>query len=84
MTMSVLASARAFGVSVPAAASFQIATSLIAVTATAVFFRRTTDVSLRALLVTSGTFLASPYVFNYDMVMLTARDAVGDAAFQGE
>lgn len=71
MSVSVLASARAFGPSVSVAALSQTVVSLVAVVGTAVFIRRTHDLSLRALLITSGTFLASPYVFNYDMAMLT-------------
>jgi hypothetical protein len=39
--------------------------------ATALAFRRTSDAHLRALLVTSGTLLATPYAFNYDATALT-------------
>lgn len=72
MTLSVLSSMRAFGFSAGIAEAVQAAVSLGAVVTTALMFRRTQDVALRALLIASGTFLASPYVFNYDLPMLTA------------
>jgi hypothetical protein len=72
MTMSVLASARTFGLPLNVAESLQVIASIGAIAATAIAFRSTNDVSLRALLVTSGTFLVSPYSFNYDLPMLSA------------
>jgi hypothetical protein len=71
MTLSVLSSLRAFGLPVWLAEAVQAAASLCAIATSALLFRRTQDVALRALLVTSGTFLASPYVFNYDLPILT-------------
>jgi hypothetical protein len=72
MIVSVLASARIFGLPVNIAEVLQAIASIAAIAATAIAVRWTKDVSLRALLVTSGTFLASPYSFNYDLPMLTA------------
>jgi len=92
MTMSVLSSMRAFGLPVGIAETVQVVASLCAIGATALMFRRTQDVALRTLLITSGTFLASPYVFNYDLPMLTAavlwvmvqhRVSAGEAAVLG-
>jgi len=71
MMTSVFASLRVMSVSPELAKVIQIAVSLAVILTTVIMVRRTTDVALRALLLTSGTFLASPYVFNYDMPMLT-------------
>lgn len=38
----------------------------------AVGFRRTADMSVRALLLTSGALLVTPYCFNYDMLAVSA------------
>jgi hypothetical protein len=72
MTISIVASARTFGLPLNVAEGLQAIASIGAIAATAIAFRSTKDVSLRALLVTSGTFLVSPYSFNYDLPMLTA------------
>jgi hypothetical protein len=72
MMTSVFASLRVMSVTPEAAKIIQIAVSLAVILTTVITVRRTTDIALRALLLTSGTFLASPYVFNYDMPMLTA------------
>lgn len=72
MSISVLSSMRAFDFSILAAEIVQAAVSIVTLATAAVMFRRTNDIPLRALLVASGTFLASPYVFNYDLPILTA------------
>ncbi|HWM47237.1 MAG TPA: glycosyltransferase family 87 protein [Xanthobacteraceae bacterium] len=72
MMTSVFASVRAFGQSPELAQMVQGVVSLGVIATSAVVFRKTTDVGLRALLLTSGTLLASPYVFNYDMTAITA------------
>jgi alpha-1,2-mannosyltransferase len=53
------------------AAMIQAVVSVVVIAATMILIRRTRDPHLRALLLASGTFLVSPYVFNYDMTLLS-------------
>jgi hypothetical protein len=71
MMPSVFASARAIGLSPAAANIVQAVAALSVALTTLLIFRQTRDVALRALLLTSGAFLVSPYVFNYDMTAMT-------------
>jgi hypothetical protein len=72
MMTSVFASLRVMGVPPEFANVIQTAVTLGVLAGTMVMIRRASDVALRALLLTSGTLLASPYSFNYDMTALTA------------
>jgi hypothetical protein len=71
MMASVFASMRDVGASPAFADGVQVIVSLLVIAATAVFFRRTNDVALRALVLTSGTLLTTPYSFNYDLTAIT-------------
>jgi hypothetical protein len=71
MMPSVFASARAIGLPPDVANVVQAVVAVAVVLAAALVFRRTRDLALRALLLTSGAFLVSPYVFNYDMTAMT-------------
>lgn len=71
MMPSVYAGARVFGLSLGWASAIQAIATLAVVGTTALAFRRTRDAHLRALLITSGTLLATPYAFNYDATALT-------------
>jgi Glycosyltransferase family 87 len=72
MIPSVFASVRVMGFSAESANVVQMLATLAVVAITPFAFRRTRDVSLRALLLTSGTLLASPYSYSYDMPAITA------------
>ncbi len=71
MMPSVFASLRDAGIAPEIAAIGQTIVSLAVIVVTAVLFRRTADVALRALILASGTLLVSPYSFNYDLTALT-------------
>ncbi len=71
MMPSVFASLRDVGVPPEFADIGQTIVSVAVVAVTPLLFRRTTDVALRALLLTSGTLLVTPYAFNYDLTALT-------------
>lgn len=71
MMPCVYGSARLLGASIGWALVVQGLVSLVVVVATALVFGRAKDAPLRALLVTLGTLLASPYTFNYDLAALT-------------
>jgi hypothetical protein len=71
MMPSVYAGARVFGLSFAWASAVQAVATLMVAGATALAFRRTSDAHMRALLITSGTLLATPYAFNYDATTLT-------------
>jgi hypothetical protein len=72
MMTSVFASLRVFGVPPEIANVVQIVVTIGVLASVVVLIRQARDIALRALLVTSGTLLASPYAFNYDMTALTA------------
>jgi hypothetical protein len=71
MMPSVYAAARIDGLPMGAANALQAIVAVAVIAAVAVLFRRTTDVTLRALLLASGALLVSPYSFNYDLPILT-------------
>ena len=71
MMASLFASLRIMEIPPDIAKVAQAMVSVTVVATTAFTVRKTKDVSLRALMLTSGTLLASPYVFNYDLPMLT-------------
>jgi hypothetical protein len=71
MMPSVFASIRASGFSVDVARLAQGIFALAAIVVTPIAFRRTEDVGLRALILSSGTLLVSPYAFHYDMTAMT-------------
>ena len=66
---TVFMNARVAGLSLPAAASLQALLSLASVIAVAWTFRRGRDTDLSNALLVTATFLATPYAFNYDMVV---------------
>ncbi len=64
----------------PAAAwPLQAAATIVAAPLTVLAFRRTSDPATRALLLASGTLLALPYAFNYDMPGRAGALGVGAA-----
>lgn len=71
MMPSVFASMRDIGVTPEWAGIAQTIISVLTITATAVFFRRTRDFALRGLILASGSLLTSPYSFNYDLTAVT-------------
>ncbi len=87
MMPSVYAAARIDGLPVSVANALQAVVAAAVVVAVAILFRRTNDITLRALLLAAGALLASPYSFNYDLPILTGAmvwhlaslTAVGDS-----
>jgi hypothetical protein len=71
MMPSAFASLRASGASSNLASITQLTIGLAIVAVTAIVFRKTDDKNLRALTLTSGALLASPYAYHYDMTALT-------------
>jgi len=71
MMPSVFASMRDIGMTPEFAGIAQTIVSVIIIAATAVLFRRTRDFVVRALILSSGSLLASPYSFNYDLTAIT-------------
>jgi Glycosyltransferase family 87 len=71
MMPSVFASVRVTGLSADAARIVQVILTLVAVGITPLAFQRTNEASLRALILSSGSLLVSPYAFHYDMTAMT-------------
>jgi hypothetical protein len=71
MMPSVFASLRASGVSASLAGVPQLIVALAVVVVTPIAFRRTNDKRLRALVLSSGALLATPYAYHYAMTGVT-------------
>lgn len=67
---SVFAAARVLGVAVPAAYAAQILSSVLCVVAVALVWRRPGPFEIKAATLAVATFLATPYAWDYDMVVL--------------
>jgi hypothetical protein len=76
MMPTVFGSLRTIDVAVPRAALAQAIVSICALILVAALLRRERDPLVRAFVVTCGTFLVTPYAFNYDMGALTVCAAV--------
>ena len=72
MMISVVASARVFGVPLPIALAIQAAIALPVLVAACWAVRRTSDPAARAFVLVAAAPLLTPYVFNYDFPMLAA------------
>lgn len=72
MVPSTFMGGRLLGASLPVAYAAQGLVTLVVAIATWWGCRRAPSWELRAALVGTGTFLASPYAFNYDMTLLSA------------
>jgi len=67
---SAFAAARLWGFGVAASYAFQAAVSLIAALAVIRISRRTANFELQAAALATGTLLATPYIMDYDLVVL--------------
>ena len=72
MMISVVASARIFGVPLSAAMALQAAVALPVLIAACWAVRRTADPCRRAFVLVAAAPLLTPYIFNYDFPMLAA------------
>jgi hypothetical protein len=72
MMVSILAEARAMGLSFELASALQIAASLPVAVAAAWAVRRTRDPRQRVFVLASAAPLITPYAFNYDLTALSA------------
>ena len=63
--------ARIAGVDVSIGYGLQMLTAILAVAGVAWAFHRSSDSGLRNIALISGTFLASPWILNYDMTLLS-------------
>ncbi len=76
MMPTVFGSARSFGMSPETAFALQWPVSVLAATLVAWLFWREADPLRRAFVLGTGTFLVSPYAFNYDMGALAVAAAL--------